>query len=89
MTAFITYVYSFFYNIYSTLISVIENVSDSEGIGRFYDMVDKQIIGGTLFNVGITWRELLLYGLTIVAIFGFIIFIFKLVYKVIGLICLR
>ena len=80
MQDFINYVYNFISQLYNSVLTVFNN---SETYKAF---LNKQIIGGTLLNIGLTWKELFLYASTwFVAIF-FIVFVFHIVYKIIGLI---
>lgn len=82
MNDFIYRVYSFIYSIFDTILNTI-NQND------YITFLDKQIIGGTLINVGLTWRELFLYISTWFFIVFFIYFVVKIVYGAIKLICLR
>lgn len=79
MQDFINYVYNFISQLYNGVLNVFNN---SETYNTF---LNKQIIGGTLLNIGLTWKELFLYISTWFVIIFFIIFIFHLVYKIIGL----
>ena len=80
MQDFINYVYNFISQLYNSVLTVFNN---SE---TYKEFLNKQIIGGTLLNIGLTWKELFLYASTwFVAIF-FIVFVFHIVYKIIGLI---
>lgn len=82
MSTFINYVWSFVYDLFTT----IQNTINDSNYDAF---LDKQILSGDLLNVGLTWQELILYVSTWLLIIGFIYFIFKLVFGVIKLICLR
>lgn len=82
MSDFVYRVYSFIYSIFDSILNTI----NQDGYITF---LDKQIIGGTLLNVGLTWRELFLYLSTWFFIVFFIYFIVKIVYGVIRLVCLR
>lgn len=82
MTDFITRVYSFIYSIFDSVLNVVNDSSYST-------FLDKQILGGTLLNVGLTWKELFLYVSTWFFIALFIYLIFKIAFEAIKLVCLR
>lgn len=78
MNDFISRVYSFIYSIFDSILNTINE-------NAYLTFLDKQILGGTLLNVGLTWRELFLYLTTWFFIAFFIYFIIKLILKVFGL----
>lgn len=82
MTDFVTRVYNFIYSIFDTILNTINDTS-------YTTFLDKQILGGTLLNIGLTWKELFLYLSTWLFIAFFIYFVVKIVYGAIKLICLR
>lgn len=82
MNDFVARVYSFIYSIFD---SILNTINDSS----YTIFLDKQILGGTLLNIGLTWKELFLYVTTWFFIGLFIYLIFKIVYGAIKLICLR
>ena len=82
MNAFVSRVYAFIYSIFDSILNTINDTA-------YATFLDKQILGGTLLNVGLTWHELFLYLTTWFFIGFFIYLIFKIVYEVIRLVCLR
>lgn len=82
MQNFINLVFNFFKDIYDSIVNFFTNSGESTFFANF---IDKNILNGTLINIGLTWNELLQILLPIVTIFFFIYFIFKLVLKVFGL----
>lgn len=82
MNQFISYVYTFVKSVFDSITTTIAEPS-------YETFLAKQIFGGTLINIGLTWRELFLYLITWLLVIGFIYLIYKIVFGVIKLICLR
>lgn len=78
MNDFVSRVYNFIY-------SIFESISNTINETAYLTFLDKQILGGTLLNIGLTWRELFLYLATWFFIAFFIYLIVKLILKVFGL----
>lgn len=87
MQAFLRNIWDFITNIF---IGINSTITNNSSLGTLYtNWLDKNILSGDLINIGMTWRELFLFGATWFLTIFFIIFFVKLVFKVIGLICLR
>lgn len=82
MQDFINLVFSFFKDIYDSIVNFFTNSGESTFLTNF---IDKNIFDGTLINIGLTWNELLRILLPCIVIFFCIYFIYKLVLKVFGL----
>lgn len=83
MGSFIHYIFDFFKQIFDAIYNELGLAS----LTRTF--LDSKIIEGTLIDINLTWSQLLKFLLPTIAIFLFIYLFYKIVYKVIGLICLR
>lgn len=88
MQSFIDNICTFVQTLYNTIAQFY--LGQGQAIyERYSDFVNKQVFGGTLLNIGLTWRELFLYVPVWIISILFIIFIFKIVAGVISLFDLR
>lgn len=79
MESFVTEVYRFISQLTIYIGRAIQNISSTTTYDLYIAFLDKQILGGTLINLGLTWRDLFMFISTWAIIILFIIFIFKLV----------
>lgn len=80
MSDFINYVFRFFYNIYDTIYWWFD-----DNFSVMNDVWDSKIFNGTLINISLTWQQLIGFLLPTITLFFFIILIFKIFWKFVGL----
>lgn len=82
MQEFINQVFSFFGNLYSSIVTYFTNT----GLLSFFEsFIDKQIFDGTLISIGLSWHELFIILIPIIISLLFIVLIFKLILKAFSL----
>lgn len=82
MQEFINQVFSFFGNLYSSIVTYFTNT----GLLSFFEtFIDKKIFDGTLLSIGLSWHELFLILMPIIISLLFIVLIFKLILKAFSL----
>lgn len=83
MSTFIHSIFDFFKQIFESIYYELILSSLSR------DFLDNKILEGTLINLNLTWSQLIMFLLPTIVVFLFIYLVYHIVYKVIGLICLR
>lgn len=82
MQEFINQVFSFFGNLYSSIVTYFTNTGL---LSLFETFIDKKIFDGTLISIGLSWHELFIILIPIIISLLFIVLIFKLILKAFSL----
>lgn len=85
MQAFLTNLYGFIQSLFNQSISAIYNGGGSSIRDQYLAFLQKNIFNGTLISIDLTYAELLLFCTYWFLVIFFIVFVFKIIYKVIGL----
>lgn len=84
MQTFIDGIIDFVGSIYLAIRNYFANLGTAP-LSAFDDFLSTQILNGSMISSPLTWYQLIRYITPMILIIFFIIFVFKIVYKIIGL----